>query len=106
MATDTQTSTRQFRTRIDIPADRRGPLIDLLNQSLAATLDLMTQSKQAHWNVKGKDFYQLHLLFDEIAESGGQIGHLDLIVADDQVDRIRLPRVDLFTDGAGRHRRH
>ena len=24
--------------------------------------------KWAHWNVKGKDFYQLHLLFDSIAE--------------------------------------
>ncbi|WP_147696040.1 DNA starvation/stationary phase protection protein Dps, partial [Vogesella mureinivorans] len=22
---------------------------------------------QAHWNVKGMDFYQLHLLFDELA---------------------------------------
>ena len=39
----------------------------MLNQSLADTLDLYTQVKQAHWNVKGKDFYQLHLLFDEIA---------------------------------------
>jgi starvation-inducible DNA-binding protein len=30
--------------------------------------DLLSQTKQAHWNVKGKDFYQLHLLFDEIAD--------------------------------------
>ncbi len=28
---------------------------------------LKTQVKQAHWNVKGMDFYQLHLLFDEMA---------------------------------------
>jgi len=38
-----------------------------LNQTLASTLDLKTQVKQAHWNVKGKDFYQLHLLFDQMS---------------------------------------
>jgi starvation-inducible DNA-binding protein len=68
MATAQQTDTRHFPTHIDIPAERRDRLVEMLNQSLADTLDLMTQSKQAHWNVKGKDFYQLHLLFDEIAE--------------------------------------
>jgi starvation-inducible DNA-binding protein len=30
-------------------------------------LDLKTHVKQAHWNVKGKDFYQLHELFDLLA---------------------------------------
>ncbi|MFM7905564.1 MAG: DNA starvation/stationary phase protection protein Dps, partial [Microcystis sp.] len=28
---------------------------------------LKTQVKQAHWNVKGLNFYQLHSLFDEMA---------------------------------------
>jgi starvation-inducible DNA-binding protein len=54
-------------TRIDLPANVRSKIIDLLNQTLASTLDLKTQVKQAHWNVKGLDFYQLHGLFDEIA---------------------------------------
>jgi starvation-inducible DNA-binding protein len=54
-------------TRIDISEPTRIKLIDLLNKSLAATLDLKTHVKQAHWNVKGKDFFQLHNLFDEIA---------------------------------------
>ncbi|MCL6435352.1 MAG: DNA starvation/stationary phase protection protein Dps [Leptolyngbyaceae cyanobacterium HOT.MB2.61] len=54
-------------TRIDIPEDKRSQIIELLNQTLAATLDLKTQVKQAHWNVKGLDFYQLHELFDEMA---------------------------------------
>lgn len=54
-------------TRIDIPESTRIKLIELLNKSLAATLDLKTHVKQAHWNVKGKDFFQLHSLFDEIA---------------------------------------
>jgi starvation-inducible DNA-binding protein len=54
-------------TRIDISVDARTKLVELLNQTLALTLDLKTQTKQAHWNVKGLDFYQLHELFDEMA---------------------------------------
>jgi len=61
-------SAQQFYpTRIDLPMDVRSQVVATLNQSLAATLDLKTQTKQAHWNVKGIDFYQLHELFDEIA---------------------------------------
>jgi starvation-inducible DNA-binding protein len=56
-----------YTTRIDLSADVREKVIAILNQSLAASLDLKTQTKQAHWNVKGKDFYQLHELFDEMA---------------------------------------
>lgn len=41
-------------------------LVAMLNQSLADTLDLAYQTKQAHWNVKGHNFYGLHLLFDEL----------------------------------------
>lgn len=64
-----QTVSRQnfYPTRIDLKSDVRQQVVDILNQSLAATLDLKTQTKQAHWNVKGTDFYQLHELFDEIA---------------------------------------
>lgn len=57
-----------FKTRIDIPEDTRHKLVAMLNQTLADTFDLYSQTKQAHWNVKGKDFYQLHLLYDELAE--------------------------------------
>jgi starvation-inducible DNA-binding protein len=57
-----------FGTRIAIDDESREKLIAILNARLADTLDLQTQTKFAHWNVKGNDFYQLHLLFDEIAE--------------------------------------
>ena len=57
-----------YRTRIDLAEDTRHQLVALLNQTLANTADLYSQTKQAHWNVKGKDFYQLHLLYDELAE--------------------------------------
>jgi starvation-inducible DNA-binding protein len=52
-------------------------MIDLLNQQLADTFDLFSQIKQAHWNVKGMDFIQLHELFDDLAEQVE--GYVDLI---------------------------
>jgi starvation-inducible DNA-binding protein len=67
MASKTSVASQQFSTHIDLPLESREQLIALLNEHLADTFDLMSQTKQAHWNVKGKDFYQLHLLFDEIA---------------------------------------
>lgn len=56
-----------YATRIDLPAPTRLEINLILNQTLASTLDLKTQVKQAHWNVKGMNFYQLHELFDEMA---------------------------------------
>jgi starvation-inducible DNA-binding protein len=56
-----------YPTRIDLPADTRAEVSAILNHALASTIDLKTQVKQAHWNVKGMDFYQLHELFDEMA---------------------------------------
>ncbi len=61
------TTAKLYSTRIDIPSENRTELIAFLNLSLALTLDLKTQVKQAHWNVKGMNFYQLHQLFDEMA---------------------------------------
>lgn len=67
MSNDNNHQPRLYPTRIDISTETRSKVIEVLNQTLATTLDLQTQVKQAHWNVKGKDFYQLHLLFDEMA---------------------------------------
>ena len=58
----------RFSTSVNLSDDARNQMIDLLNQHLADTFDLYSQTKQAHWNVKGAQFYQLHLLFDELAE--------------------------------------
>jgi starvation-inducible DNA-binding protein len=63
------TVVKEFATRNDIPQRTRATMIALLNQQLADTFDLYSQTKQAHWNVKGTNFYQLHLLFDQVAES-------------------------------------
>jgi starvation-inducible DNA-binding protein len=67
MAKATAKERTMFSTRIDLPENKREGLVDLLNQQLADTLDLYTQTKQAHWNVKGAEFYQLHELFDDLA---------------------------------------
>jgi starvation-inducible DNA-binding protein len=52
-------------------------MIALLNQQLADTFDLYSQTKQAHWNVKGAQFFQLHELFDKLAEE--LTGYVDMI---------------------------
>ncbi len=57
-----------YKTKNDIPEDTRVELIKLLNQRLADVIDLQTQMKQAHWNVKGPSFIALHELFDKINE--------------------------------------
>jgi starvation-inducible DNA-binding protein len=56
-----------FATKIDVPEKDRAALVELLNARLADTADLYSQVKQAHWNVKGSDFFQLHQLFDTLA---------------------------------------
>ena len=63
-----KTAQTPYTTRLGIDEGKRQQLVEMLNQTLAATSDLYSQTKQAHWNVKGKDFYQLHLLYDELAE--------------------------------------
>ncbi|MGA9399679.1 DNA starvation/stationary phase protection protein Dps [Haladaptatus sp.] len=66
--TQDEPTARMFFTQNDIPDDEREALVELLNETLANTTDLLTQTKYAHWNVKGPNFYQLHLLFDELAD--------------------------------------
>jgi starvation-inducible DNA-binding protein len=56
-----------FETSIDVEKATRNQLNESLNQQLADSLDLYSQAKQAHWNVKGMDFIQLHELFDDVA---------------------------------------
>lgn len=66
-----------YETSNDLPERVRAQVIDLLNQRLADAIDLQTQAKQAHWNVKGPHFIALHKLFDEIY--GAVEGYVDLL---------------------------
>ena len=68
---------RLYSTKNDLPQATRVQVIELLNQRLADSIDLQTQCKQAHWNVKGPAFIALHKLFDEINEDAEE--YVDLI---------------------------
>lgn len=68
-------------SKIDLPEATRRQMIELLNARLADAVNLSTQMKQAHWNVKGPSFIALHELFDTI--------HADTLVqVDDLAERI------------------
>ena len=60
---------KMYETENDISQNRRVEISALLNQRLADAVDLQTQMKQAHWNVKGPHFIGLHELFDKIDEA-------------------------------------
>ena len=57
-----------YKTKNDLPQQARAQLVELCNARLADAIDLQTQCKQAHWNVKGPHFIALHELFDKINE--------------------------------------
>jgi starvation-inducible DNA-binding protein len=57
-----------YATRIDVSISVREKVVPLLQAHLTNCVDLFTQVKQAHWNVKGPHFIALHELFDRIAE--------------------------------------
>lgn len=66
-----------FATRNDLPQRVRDTMISLLNQQLANTIDLYSQTKLAHWNVKGMHFIALHELFDTLASN--RLAEADMI---------------------------
>ena len=57
-----------YATHNDLAKDARSAVIDILDARLADAVDLQTQMKQAHWNVKGPTFIALHELFDKVNE--------------------------------------
>jgi len=59
---------RMYPTQNYLDEGVRREMVTTLNRVLADTTDLATQSKAAHWNVKGTNFYGLHQLFDEMHE--------------------------------------
>jgi starvation-inducible DNA-binding protein len=58
-----------FKTKNDLSEGTRTKMVELLNARLADCIDLQTQTKQAHWNVKGPNFIALHELFDQVNEA-------------------------------------
>jgi len=66
-----------YATRNDLAETTRSRIVELLNHRLADAVDLATQVKVAHWNVKGANFIGLHKLFDDVHSDIG--GYADLI---------------------------
>jgi len=58
-----------YKTKIDLSEKCRRNVAAILNDRLADAIDLQSQVKQAHWNVKGPHFIALHQLFDKISDA-------------------------------------
>ena len=56
-----------YRSPSPLPEDDRRTLAETLNARLADGVDLHSQIKVAHWNVKGPQFAALHPLFETFA---------------------------------------
>jgi starvation-inducible DNA-binding protein len=66
-----------YRTKNTLSENVRAKSVALLNEHLAAAIDLHAQTKQAHWNVRGDNFIGIHELFDRVA--GELVGFYDMI---------------------------
>lgn len=55
-----------YASRLDLSDQVRKQAVALLQARLSDCLDLEAQLKQAHWTVRGLNFYQLHELFDDL----------------------------------------
>ena len=74
---DGKLARKMHDTHNDMPQKTREKMADLLNARLADCSDLASQTRTAHWNVKGPQFIALHKLFDEVYESLGE--QMDLV---------------------------
>ncbi len=58
---------RMYPNRVALSDEVKRNTAMVLQERLAEATDLQSQAKFAHWNVKGDNFYQLHLVFDSVA---------------------------------------
>jgi starvation-inducible DNA-binding protein len=77
LAREAANGTLLYETKNPMPAETRERVVALLNDRLADCVDLQSQCKQAHWNVKGPQFIALHELFDDAYDAIGE--YVDII---------------------------
>ena len=65
----TEMNRKMYQNRVALSDDQKSKVVEVMQDRLAEALDMYSQAKFAHWNVKGVNFYQLHLLFDSVAEA-------------------------------------
>lgn len=56
-----------YKSPSHLPEQARAQIVETLNARLADGLDLHSQIKVAHWNIKGPQFAALHPLFETFA---------------------------------------
>ncbi|ABW31066.1 DNA starvation/stationary phase protection protein Dps [Acaryochloris marina] len=56
-----------YATRLELAPEVQVEIIEILNQTLATTIDLRAKVKCACWNVKGMQFFALYQLFEHLA---------------------------------------
>ena len=71
-----------MKTSIGIPDNDVEEVVTLLNTLLADEYVLYTKTRNAHWNITGPNFYELHKFFETHYEA------LDTMI-DDTAERIR-----------------
>ncbi len=59
---------RMYPNRVALSDEVKKQVVEVMQERLADASDMYSQAKFAHWNVKGDNFYQLHLLFDHIGD--------------------------------------
>ncbi len=78
-----------MKPNIDISDKNRGAVAELLNVLLADEYVLYTKTRNAHWNIEGNNFMELHKFFegqyeaidetiDSVAERVRSLGHYSL----------------------------
>lgn len=60
---------RMYPNRVALPDDLKRQVAQVLQRQLASAIDLQSQAKFAHWNVKELNFYQVHLAFNKVAKT-------------------------------------
>ena len=72
-----------IQPNIGLDSDVRHSVVSILNNTLANEAVLTVKTRNAHWNVSGASFYELHILFDT------QYKHLTDI-SDEIAERARM----------------
>ena len=72
-----------IQPNIGLGIDVRKPVVEILNASLANEAVLTQKTRNAHWNVSGKDFFELHILFETQYKQLNEI-------SDKLADRVRM----------------
>lgn len=82
-----------YPNRVALSDEVKKNVVGVMQERLAEATDMYSQAKFAHWNVKGDNFYQLHLVFDQVAK-----------VIGDQIDPIaeRLTQLGGVANGTVR----